>query len=187
MDVLDLIRIICKRPSAYYGETFYTDIEMVHMRELQQNIQNSVGAVGPLHDNSETSLTRSEILTCLYRCAVLIYFNRAVAEASTSSFQHRRLVREGILLLQYLGCCESAWLLFILACEANEDEQRRQILNALSESEEESMLRSNHVPLIRIMVEAIWNQNDLNLDSHVSYVRTLHAVISTAPWLPLFA
>jgi len=37
------------------------------------------------------------------------------------------------------------------------------------------------------MVEAIWNQNDLKFDNDVDYVRTLYAVISTAPSLPLFA
>lgn len=37
------------------------------------------------------------------------------------------------------------------------------------------------------MIEAVWNQNDLNIESDVGYCETITAVISTAPSLPLFA
>lgn len=188
MDALDLIRIICKRPSAYHhSDVPYDDADLERIHGLKQRLQQSIGEIGTFHDIAEGSLTRQEMLTYLYRCAALIYLNRAVLKVPISSFQHRRLVREGILLLKSLGFCESAWPLFILACEASEDEQRLQILEILSETKREPRRRSNHVPLIQRMVEAIWNQNDLTLDSAVDYVSILHAVISTAPSLPLFA
>lgn len=157
------------------------------MHELKGRLEEAVGEKGTFHDIAEVSSTRQGMLAYLYRCATLIYLNRAVLQVSNASFHHRRLVREGILVLQNLGFCESAWPMLILACEANEDEQRLQILQTLWKTGREPLHRSSHVPLIQRMIEAIWNQNDLGCDSGVDYSRTLHAVISTAPALPLFA
>lgn len=188
MDVLDLIRIICKRPSTYHDNfASYNDADIERIQDLRQRLQESVGEYGTFRDISEAPLTRKQMLAYLYRCAALIYLNRAVLKAATTSFQHRRLVREGILVLQNLGFCESAWPMFIIACEAIEDEQRLHILETLSQTPREPLHRSNHVPLIHRMIETIWKQNDLSYDSNVDYARTLHAVISTAPALPLFA
>lgn len=188
MDALDLIRNICKRPSTYSTlESPYDVTDIERMQELKQNLYKTVGVTGTFQDISEAPLTRQQMMSYLYTCAALIYFNRAVGGISPSSFEHRRLVREGIFILHHLGFCESAWPLFILACEANDDDQRLQMSEYLSKTGQQSLQRVNHVPMIRSMVETVWNQNDLNVDSDVSYVETLHAVISTVPSLPLFA
>lgn len=181
MDALDLIWNVCKRPP------IYSTADMERMQDLKRNLQKTIGETGPFYDISETPITRQHMMSYLYTCAALIYFNRAVANVSPYSFEQKRLVREGMLILHHLGSCESAWPLFILACEASNDEERLQMSDILSKTGQESLHRVNHVPLIRSMVEAVWNQNDLNADSDVSYVETLHAVFSTAPSLPLFA
>ena len=165
----------------------FNDTEMDRMRDLTQHIQKAIGETGSFHDSSETSLTRQEMLAYLYRCAALIYYNRAVSEVSTSSFQHRRLVREALFILHHLDCCETAWPLLIIACEANDDERRLQVLDILLKMGRDPVRRSNHIPLVQSMVQAIWNQNDLNIDGDVSYNRTLHAVVSTSTSLPLLA
>ncbi|KAJ5153026.1 uncharacterized protein N7482_009504 [Penicillium canariense] len=188
MDALELIQIICKRSSAYDDfDVPYDNRDMEQMRRLKHSIYETVGESGTFHEISREPLRREEMLTYLYRCAALIYLNRAVLRMPSTAFQHRRLVREGILLLKNLGFCETAWPLFLIACEAGEDDQRLQISEILSETTRQSRHRSNHIPLIQSMVEAIWNQNDLNLDSEIDYVRTLYTVVSTAPSLPLFA
>jgi hypothetical protein len=162
-----------------------SDVSQIH--KLKGTIEEAVGDQGTFHDIPEVSSTRQGMLAYLYRCAALLYLNRTVLKVSSTSFQHKRLVREGILVLVNLGFCESAWPMLILACETNEDEQRLQVLQTLARTRQESPHRSSHVPLIQRMIEAIWNQNDLGCDSGVDYCRTLHAVISTAPALPLFA
>ncbi|ETS04882.1 hypothetical protein M419DRAFT_33640 [Trichoderma reesei RUT C-30] len=187
-DVLDLVRNVCKRPSSDPGDhSPYNNTDMGQIHQLRQRIYGIIGEYGTFHDNCESSLTRQDMMTSLYRYAALIYLNRSVANISISSFSHRRLVREGILLLQNLGFCESAWPLFVIACEAKEDEQRLQILATLADTRRELGQRSSHIPLIQHMIEAVWNQNDLNIESDVSYCRTINAVVSTAPSLPLFA
>ncbi|PTB66636.1 hypothetical protein BBK36DRAFT_1117930 [Trichoderma citrinoviride] len=188
MDALDLVRTVCKRPSSDPNDDMpYNNTDMERIQQLRQSIYGIIGEYGTFHDNCGSLLNRQDMMTSLYRYAALIYLNRSVANISTSSFPHRRLVREGILLLQTLGFCESAWPLFIIACEANEDEQRLQILATLAETRRELGQRSSHIPLIQHMIEAVWNQNDLNIESDVSYCRIINAVISTASTLPLLA
>lgn len=186
--VLDLVRHICKRPSPNGDHHMpYDNVDMMRIQYLRQNIYGTIGEYGTFHGDFESSLSRQDMINSLYRYAALIYLNRTVSYVSTSSFSHRRLVREGILLLQNLGFCEGTWPLFVIACEANEDEQRLQILDILSNTSRELGQRSDHVVLIQHMVEAIWNQNDLTIESDVNYGRILNAVISKAPVLPLFA
>ncbi|KAL7805013.1 fungal-specific transcription factor domain-containing protein [Trichoderma aethiopicum] len=188
MDALDLVRNVCKRPSPDRNDDMpYNNAEMEQIQQLRQSIYEVIGEYGTFHDNCGSLLNRQDMMTALYRYAALVYLNRSVANVSTSSFSHRRLVREGILLLQNLGFCESAWPLFIIACEANEDEQRLQILTTLADTRRELGKRSSQMPLIQQMIEAVWHQNDLNVESDVSYCRIVDAVISTAPSLPLFA
>lgn len=160
---------------------------MKRIQELKQNLQKTIGETGPFSQISDIPMTKQQMMSYLYTCTTLIYVNRAVMKISPLSFEQKRLVREGIFILRYLGSCDSAWPLFILACEANDDEQRLEMSSFLSKTGQGSLHRVNHLPLIRSMVEAVWNQNDLNIESDVSYVETLHAVISTAPSLPLFA
>ncbi len=184
IEVLDLLREICKRPSIYDApEISYNDVEIGKITSLQRTVYEKVTAYG----RAETLPSRKELLGCLYRHAILIYLNRAFSNISTTSFLHSKLVRQGLALLQQLTCCESAWPLLILACEAYEEEQRLRLLDVLSDKGRELQQRSNHIPLIRSMVTTLWNQNDLNIGSNVSYVRTLDAVVSSVPFLPLFA
>ena len=188
MDALDLVLHICKRPSKYrYGDTKYDNADMTQIQQHRHRLYKVVGEYGTFRDNLPATLTRQGMLAQLYRFAALIYMNRALAVISPSSFSHRRLVREGIWLLRSLASCETAWPLFILACEADTDELRLQILDILSATMEDLAQRSNHIPLVRHIIEAIWKQNDLDVDSSISYVEMLDAVISTAPYLPLFA
>lgn len=160
---------------------------MERIQQFRQNIYGIIGEYGTFYEHLESLLNRQDMLSCLYQYAALIYLNRTVSNVSTSSFSHRRLVREGILLLKNLGFCESAWPLFIIACEANEDSQRLQILSILADTNQEIGHRSNHIPLMQQMIEAIWNQNDLAIENYVGYSKILDAVVSTAPSLPLFA
>ncbi|UKZ66062.1 uncharacterized protein TrAtP1_007244 [Trichoderma atroviride] len=186
--VLDLVRHICKRPSPN-GDSHipYDNADMMRIQHLRQSLYGTIGEYGTFHGDFESSLSRQDKINSLYRYAALIYLNRTVSYVSTSSFSHRRLVREGILLLKNLGFCEGTWPLFVIACEANEDEQRLQILDILSDTRRELGQRSDHVVLIQQMIESIWNQNDLTIESDVNYGRILNAVISKAPALPLFA
>lgn len=163
------------------------DAEMEEAKVLEQKISRVIGDFGPIRVQSAAPIDRSTMVSDLHRVACLLYVNRAVHHVSGTEFRHKRLVKEGILLLTKMGTCQSAWPLFIIACEAVTDEHRLAILDVFEQSRQDQRRRSNHVHLVQHMVEAMWNQQDLNVESDVDYLTTFDAVVGGLPFIPPFA
>ena len=174
--------IVTKSP-----ELNYTNAEMERTKVLEQNISKAVGDYGPIHVQSETPIDRNTMVTDLHRLASLIYVNRAVHCVSGTDFRHRRLVREGILLLIKMVTCQNAWPLFIIACEAVDDDHRLAILDVFEQSRQDQRQRSSHIHFTQHLVEAVWNQHDLNVENQVDYLTIFDAVIGGVPFMPPFA
>lgn len=86
-----------------------------------------------------------------------------------------------------MGTCQHAWLLFIIACEAAEDEQRLAILDVFKRTSEDKVQRSNHIHLIQHLVHSVWNQCDLNINKDIRLLQIIDTVVSSLPFMPLFA
>lgn len=164
----------------------YANAEMERSMVLEQNISRAVGEYGPIHLQFATPIDRNTMVSDLHRLACLIYVNRAVHCVSGTEFHHRRLVREGILLLTEMITCQNAWPLFIIACEAVSDDQRLAILDVFDQSRQDRRRRSSHIHFIQHLVEAVWNQHDLNAENQVDYLTIFDAVIGGVPFIPLF-
>ena len=96
-------------------------------------------------------------------------------------------MREGILLLTRARTCQHAWPLFIIACEAAEDEHRLAIMQVFERSRREVRRRTSHLHFIQHLVEAVWRQRDLDVEGEVGYLRILDAVVGGVPFMPVFA
>ncbi|KAI3323423.1 fungal-specific transcription factor domain-containing protein [Xylariaceae sp. AK1471] len=187
IDVLRLVVLACRRAIvAKPSEMDYENTGMEHTKVLEQNISREVGDYGPIHVQSATPMDRNTMVSDLHRLACLIYVNRAVHCVSGIEFRHRRLVREGILLLTKMITCQSAWPMFIIACEAIGDDQRLAILNVFEQSRQDRRRRSSHIHFIQHLVEAVWNQHDLNTENPVDYLTIFDAVVRGVPFLPTF-
>jgi len=186
--VLQLVVHTCRRALvATPSEANYANAEMDRTKVLEQNISRAVGDYGPIRVPSATPTDRNTMVADLHRLACLIYVNRAVNCVSGTEFRHRRLVREGILLLTEMITCQNAWPLFIIACEAVGDDQRLVILDVFEQSRQDRRRRSSHIHLIQHMVEAVWNQHDLNAENQVDYLTIFDAVVGGVPFIPPFA
>lgn len=188
IDVLQLVVHTCRlaivtRPS----EMNYANAGIDRTKVLEQKISREVGDYGPIHVQSATLIDRNTMVSDLHRLACLIYVNRAVHRVSGTEFRHRRLVREGILLLTKMVTCQHAWPLFIIACEAVDDDQRLAILDIFEQSRQDRRRRSSHIHFIQHLVEAVWNQHDLNAESQVDYLTIFDAVVGGVSFMPLFA
>jgi hypothetical protein len=187
-DVLQLVVHTCRRAIvANSSEMNYTNAEIERTKVLEQNISRAVGDYGPIHAQSATPIDRNTMISDLHRIASLTYVNRAVHCVSGTEFRHRRLVREGILLLTDMKTCQNAWPLFIIACEAVDDDQRLAILDVFEQSRQDRRRRSNHIHFIQHLVEAVWNQHDLNAENQVDYLTIFDAVVGGVPFMPPFA
>jgi hypothetical protein len=100
------------------SEMNYGNAEMERAKELEQIIPGAEGHYGPIHVQIATLVDRNSMVSNLYRIACLIYVKRVVHCVSGTEFRHRRLVREGILLLTEMKTFQNAWPLFNFPCEA---------------------------------------------------------------------
>jgi hypothetical protein len=187
-DVLQLVVFTCRRaivakPSA----TNYLSDEIERAKLLEQNISRAVGDYGPIHEPSATPIDRDTMVSDLHRIACLIYINRATHYVSGTEFHHRRLVREGILLLAKMITCQYTWPLFIIACEAVDDDQRLAVLDVFEQTRQDRRRRSSHIHSLQHMVEAMWNQHDLNTENQTDYLTIFNAVVREVSFMPSFA
>ncbi|KAL2060008.1 hypothetical protein VTL71DRAFT_9830 [Oculimacula yallundae] len=188
IDVLQLVVQTCRlaiAPSAADFQDVNAAIE--NTKVWEQSISKEVGDYGPLHVQSSAPIDRNTMVSDLHRLACMLYVNRTVHRVSGTEFQHKRLVREGILLLTEMRTCQHAWPLFIIACEAVDDEQRLGILDVFEQSRLDQRRRSSHVHFIQHLVEAVWNQHDLNVENQVDYLTIMDAVVGGVSFIPLFA
>lgn len=182
--MLELLTQVCLQGiSRDPAEKGYTIAGKEHTKILQENVSKTFGDYGPI---GERYADRNTMVSNLHRLACLIYANRT-ASISGVDFHHKRLVREGILLLTEMETCQSAWPLFIIACEAADDEQRLAILDVFEKSRQDRRRRWNHIHFIQHTVEAIWKQQDLDAEEELDYLTVLNAVISGLPFVPAFA
>ncbi|KEF52314.1 uncharacterized protein A1O9_11554 [Exophiala aquamarina CBS 119918] len=187
-DVLQLVVHACRRAMVTKpSEINYSNAGMERPKILEQNISRALGDHGPIHVQSATPIDRNTMVSDLHRLACLIYVNRAVHCVAGTEFRHRRLVREGLLLLTKMRTCQNAWPLFIIACEAVGDDQRLAVLDVFEQSLQDRRRRSSHIHFIQHMVEAVWNQHDFNAESQVDYLTIFDAVVGGVPFIPPFA
>ncbi|KAJ3544369.1 hypothetical protein NM208_g3087 [Fusarium decemcellulare] len=187
-DVLQLVVHTCRRAMvAKPSNLNYANAGVEQAIVLEQRISSEVGDYGPIHIQSEEPIDRNTMISDLHRLASLIYVNRAVHGVSGTEFSHRRLVREGVLLLTKMTTCQNAWPLFIIACEAVDDEQRLAVLDVFEQSRQDRRRRSSHIHIIQHMAQAVWNQHDLDVENRVNYLTILDAVIGGVPFMPSFA
>lgn len=188
IDVLQLVTHTCRRAIvASPTEPIDASAEAEVAKVLEQNMCRMVGDFGPIRVQSGTPIDRATMVADLHRVACLLYVNRAVHSVSGTEFRHKRLVKEGVLLLTRMETCQSAWPLFIIACEAITDEHRLAVMEVFEQSQRDLRRRSNHIHLIQHVVEAMWNQQDLNMESDVDYLTTFDAVVGGLPFIPPFA
>ncbi|KAH6608604.1 hypothetical protein Trco_001950 [Trichoderma cornu-damae] len=123
--------------------------------------------------------------TELHRLGALIYLNRAVLGYSGEEPRHKILVDKGLGLLCSKLTYIPSWPAFVIACEAREDSQRMTALEILTKAGEEP--RSYNMRLLRRLVEACWNQDDLHDEEALDYHMKLRIAIRTAPHVPPFS
>ncbi|KAL6904339.1 fungal-specific transcription factor domain-containing protein [Trichoderma evansii] len=123
--------------------------------------------------------------TELYRISTLVYLNRAALGYTGEEPVHRNLVSKGLDILCGKLIYTPPWPVFILACEATEDSERMTALEILTKAGEEP--RSHNMRLMRLLVEACWNQDDLREKETLDYHVKLRTTIRIAPYVPPFS
>lgn len=138
----------------------------------------------PWNQHDEFSNDRDKI-TELYCISTLVYLNRAALGYTGKEPVHRNLVTKGFDILCGNLIYTPPWPVFIIACEATEDSQRMTALEILTRAGEEP--RAYNMRLMRLLVEACWNQDDLHEKETLDYHAKLRTAIRIAPYVPPFS
>lgn len=123
--------------------------------------------------------------TELYRISTLVYLNRAALGYTGEEPVHRNLVSRGLDILCGKLLYTPPWPIFIIACEATEDSERMTALEIMTKAGEEPP--SYNMRLMRLLVEACWNQDDLRKKETLDYHVKLRTAIRIAPYVPPFS
>lgn len=123
-----------------------------------------------------------------YRIAALIFLERACRRRPRSAPEVEHLVESGFIILQRLKVCAVMWPLFIVACEAETDEQRTIVLATFEASRK--FRKAGNISWVQKLTEAVWKQDDLFTYSRIAVAKVpllrYGSVISASSQLPNF-
>ncbi|KAH9906819.1 fungal-specific transcription factor domain-containing protein [Xylariomycetidae sp. FL2044] len=111
---------------------------------------------------SQHERTRTLATAELYRIATFLYLQRASNHAHANE-SRTMFLQQAFEILRSLDVCTSPWPLFVIACEADTDEQRIEILQNLDQMD--ARRRIGNVLVLRSIVESFWKQQDLQADN----------------------
>lgn len=123
----------------------------------------------------------------LYQMTTLIYLIRASQNPWGRTSRLSTLVDRVFTIAYECKTCPHFFPLFILACEARTDEQRRAIMHVIDSTERHAVMRS--MGGLRAAIRMTWVQQDLYADGEliVDYLRVINGVISSFQSPPSYA
>lgn len=144
-------------------DTKIVEALQVRLENLDQNMVIKPEHNHPLqsskHSGNSIDETRIKTTAQLYSLAALIYFRRQIQHATPQSDMIQTPVHLALTLIAEMEACTSPWPLFVVACEVQNDDQRAQVLTTLYQMEEQR--RIGNIGVTRMIIEAVWKQNDL--------------------------
>jgi hypothetical protein len=154
-------------------------------RHIELQLRSVIYAVGDHDTRPDNSRCKAAKVEHFFALAALIYLNKMALNYSGEELHHQRLVDEAFVHLNDIQISEAPWPFFVVGCEATNDSRRRTLLEAALEAESSGQY-GNALRLLRL-IQAFWNQQDLSSGQTLSYVDQMTAIISSSPFLPVFA
>ncbi|CCF32252.1 hypothetical protein CH063_00776 [Colletotrichum higginsianum] len=135
---------------------------------------------------SDPRIQRAAAKAEVFRASTLVYLSRATNSDLIRPSELCLLVDRSLSLMQHMSPCERPLPLLILGCEARTDVERLRVLDLVSSTENTPPDRELHY--IRILLHALWTQDDLHAEDNVEpdYMEKLSVVFSASSLLPHF-
>ncbi|KAI0116373.1 fungal-specific transcription factor domain-containing protein [Nemania sp. FL0031] len=153
-----------------------------YLRILEFNIKKIL-----LSNASHDGYTNTQLVSELFTLALLVYLGRATSdllpELVDRTEQH---IEKAFSIFPTLEYCDRQFPLFVLGCEARDEEQRVVFLDLVSRTQG----RSQAAPLAQVeaLVKASWAQSDLagHAGLRFDYIKKLNVLISSCKVIPTF-
>jgi hypothetical protein len=137
----------------------------------------------PIPKPSEDGESETMVLQ-LYQLAMLVYLDQSFEGLLDEPTRKQDYVDKAFYILRRLDSCKQQFPIHVIGCEARTDEQRAVILDVISRSEKMSSSRSYNY--CRLIVQAVWSQNDLAYGSNIKYGDMMTSVMGHCRILPTF-
>jgi hypothetical protein len=146
-----------------------------YIRILDWRIRNLSTRSDSMHDSEHN------VVSEIFKIATLVYLNRVTGDLLDQAESIQSNLDRAFTLFSKMSSCDRQYPLFIIGCEARTDEQRLTVMDLISRTEQRSSSRSlNHV---KILVQAIWAQDDL-AEKGLDYSKKMSTVISSCTIIP---
>lgn len=120
----------------------------------------------------------------LYQLAMLLYLNRSSEGLIDQPIRTQQQIDQAFAIFPRLSSCKQQFPIYVIGCESRTDEQRAVVLDVISRTEKMSSSRSfNHC---KILLQAVWAQDDLAQWNNISYRGKLTSVMSRCVIVPTF-
>ncbi|KAJ5291995.1 fungal-specific transcription factor domain-containing protein [Penicillium angulare] len=125
----------------------------------------------------------------LYRLSALLYHQRIHADYLDRRREREAYLTQAFHIFNRLSICTSPWPLFVIACEADSDEQRLVIIRMLDHMDEARSI--GNIFILREIIQSFWKQKDLAADcdarsSQPSWLNSLDSLLvdskGAVPW-----
>jgi hypothetical protein len=134
--------------------------------------------------NEDGEDTDGPLILELYQLAIQIYLDRACKTQFSPRTKTHKHVQRAFEIIPRLQACDRQFPIFIIGCEARDDEQRAMVLDLIGRTRNGVSSRAFiHTPLL---IQAMWAQEDLAGGDPVDYGERLASVISCCRIMPTF-
>jgi hypothetical protein len=155
----------------------------LHLEDLRLKLETASALICSLSPSVKEEVdTHAHQLLELTRLAGLIYLERISRNFSRESTKLKFWTRQALSILKELDSCLCPFALFIVGCEATEDEDRMIILNLYMKMEARPHLQG--FMEIRSLLRTAWTQQDLAQDGELGYIHKLNLVMSSRDVVP---
>lgn len=120
----------------------------------------------------------------LFRLSGLVYLARASRNFSGQSPKLDAWTDEAFAIFEDLESCRHEFPIFVIGCEARSDERRRVVLDLISRTQRDPLVRN--VREVRILLQSAWVQDDLHGEGQLEYIRKVNVVMSAFGAVPIF-
>ncbi|KAK2056289.1 hypothetical protein LY76DRAFT_595296 [Colletotrichum caudatum] len=157
------------------------EVYRIKVARLKQEIMG-LKIPTPSDPATKTVAARAEV----FRISALVYLSRSTRQDLLNPSELHLLVDKALCLMKNMGPCERPLPLLILGGEARTDIERLRILDLVPEKDASIPWREAH--LMRMLLQALWIQNDLEFESNVEldYTEKLSVIFNASDFPPHF-
>jgi hypothetical protein len=182
---LETISKVCDSVLDRNDPDFHSEEHVEALYRLERRLKYATQYLEEANDPGNVQQSESALrIGELYRLAGLIYLYRGAQRLPPRASKVTSVVDQAFETMGKLDTCDRAFPIFILGCEARNDEERLLILNLIQRTQASGTM--GNISRAQQLMEATWAQDDLNIDDELDYITKFETVMSMYNELPSF-